>query len=126
MAQREAPIPKPRTKVIPLATAERQDLLRAFEGFNSNAVDDKQIELARACIAAPGKHYQLIDFNRIVELNKVSVQNHDVCVQSGMLVCIWGYHLSMHISHFYVATWQCQWWEGGRGNHWVCILIIST
>lgn len=52
-------------------STEKQQLLDAFQGFSSNAVDENQIKLAMACIHTQGNHYQLIPFQDIIELNKV-------------------------------------------------------
>lgn len=67
MSQQQFPVAKPRKG----SGNYKQQLLEAFQGFQSNAVDEKQIKLANYCIQFGENNYDLIRFQQIVEMNKV-------------------------------------------------------
>ncbi len=71
----QPPVPKPRFKPqsdFKPQSVEKRELVKAFEGFSSNAVNQQQLQLAKACIeAGVSDCYQLLPFERILELNRV-------------------------------------------------------
>lgn len=52
---------------------EKKQLLDAFQGYTSNVVNENLIKLARKCMSRKENQYNLIPFQRIIEMNKVSL-----------------------------------------------------
>lgn len=67
------PVARPRTKsVLPPMGPRKKQLLESFVGFSSGVVEQRHVELAKACIAAGENLYTVIPFHKLLEQNQVS------------------------------------------------------